>query len=79
VSVPSVAACADGPFGGAPVATAVADPIGPLSVTLTLGSPRCSFRWEINNSSAFMGGTTASVRVTAGNNTPPGGPPPRVR
>jgi serine protease len=79
VAVPLVAACADGPFGGAPVATATADAGGVLSVTLTLGSPRCSFRWEINNSTQFMGATTTSVRVTAGNNTPPGGPPPRER
>ena len=77
--VPLVAYCADGPFGAATVATATGNASGSLSVTLTLGAPRCSYRWEITNSTLYMGASTTAVRVTDGPILPPGQNLPRDR
>ena len=79
VPVPLVAYCAEGPFNGLPVATSTGDASGLLSTILALGSPRCSYRWEISNSTQYMGGFSTGVRVTAGPNPPPGQTPPRER
>ena len=79
VPVPLVAYCAEGPFNGLPVATSTGDASGLLSTILALGSPRCSYRWEISNSTQYMGGFSTGVRVNAGPNPPPGQTPPRQR
>ncbi len=78
--VPLVGYCVDGPFGGEPVATATGNALGLLSVTLTLSAPpRCTYRWEITNSTQYLGAATTAVRVTAGPNLPPGETLPRER
>jgi len=79
VPVPLVAYCAEGPFAGTTVATGTGDGSGLLSTILTLGSPRCSYRWEITNTTQYMGDASAAVRVSAGPNPPPGQTPPRDR
>ena len=79
VPVPLVAYCAEGPFNGLAVATSTGDASGLLSTVLALGSPRCSYRWEISNSTQYMGGFSTGVRVNAGPNPPPGQTPPRQR
>jgi hypothetical protein len=55
VPVPLVAYCANEPFGGVPAAIVTGNASGSLSVTLALGASRCSYRWEINNSTQYMG------------------------
>jgi serine protease len=75
MTVPLVAKCARGTAAGAQVATATGSASGSLSVTFALVAPQCAYRWEITDSTEFMGGASASVRISPEPNRPPGGPP----
>src|SRR5262249_21920530 len=79
VPVPLVAYCAEGPFNGLQVATSTGDESGLLPAILPLGSPRCSYRSEITNSTQYMGGFSTATRVDVGPNPAPGQTPPRER
>jgi hypothetical protein len=78
VPVPLVAYCGDGLYAGTTVATATGSGSGGLSVTLPLTSARCAYRWEVTDSTAYMGAATDAVRVVAEPNQP-GDQPPRER
>jgi serine protease len=79
VPVPLTARCADGPPAGVTAATATGNASGALSATLTLTSPRCSFRWEITNSTSSMGAASTVVRGPTDFDPPSGPTPPRDR
>jgi hypothetical protein len=80
VAVPLVFYCPGGVAVRFPVATATADASGGISVTVPTGNARCSYRWEITDSTQYMGAATTSVRVDVrGVNPPPGQTPPRGR
>jgi hypothetical protein len=76
VPVPLVARCVDGPATGETVATATGTGTGTISTTLAFATLRCSYRWEITNSTTYMGGASSWVRVVASRMAPPDGPPP---
>jgi type VII secretion-associated serine protease mycosin len=73
VAVPLVAYCAGGVALRFPVATATADGSGAISVTVVAGDIHCSYRWEITDSTQYMGAATALVRADGGGVNPPPG------
>ena len=76
MAVPLVAYCVDGVAARFPVASAIADGSGAISVTVA-GNAHCSYRWEITDSTQFMGAATALVRLGGGGlNPPPSQTPP---
>jgi hypothetical protein len=79
VAVPLVAYCAGFVAVRFPVVTATSDASGNISVTVSTGGAHCSYRWEITDSTQYMGAATTSVRAGGGGvNLPPGQtPPPR--
>jgi type VII secretion-associated serine protease mycosin len=76
VAVPLVAYCAGGVAFRFPVATATADGSGAISVTVVAGDAHCSYRWEITDSTQYMGVVTALVRADGGGVNPPPGQTP---
>jgi type VII secretion-associated serine protease mycosin len=77
VAVPMVAYCIGHVAVRFPAATATADASGGISVTMSTGGARCVYRWEITDSTQYMGAATASVRAGgAGLNPPPDQAPP---
>jgi hypothetical protein len=75
VPVPLVAYCAYGPVSGSVVTTATGGVSGTLAASVNLVMPQCVFRWEIYDSTAYMGGLTPVVRLSAGGIVPPVVPP----
>jgi hypothetical protein len=73
VAVPLVAYCAGGVAYRFPVATATADASGAISVTVSTGDAHCNYRWEITDSTQYMGAATGLVRADGGGVNPPPG------
>jgi hypothetical protein len=73
VGVPAqlVAYCAGGPPGGSVITTATGNASGRLSTSIQLTTPRCVFRWEIYDSTAYMGGSSSALRFSGGGIVPP--------
>jgi hypothetical protein len=75
VPVPLVAYCADRPVSGNVVTTATGNVSGTLSASVKLTTPQCVFRWEIYDSTAYMGGISSALRFSKGGIVPPVVPP----